>query len=81
MKVGTEFLFIDQKSKWLSVKFTVIEMVEENYLVEYIRNGEKERLVVGMDELIKVWTEGKITFTNPDVKCLDTEEVFNSLYD
>lgn len=81
MKVGTEFILLNPDSKWLSTGFKVIDVGGENCFVEFRRNGEKERLEVSMDDIIRVWTEGRIVFTNPDVKCLDTEEVFNSLYE
>ena len=81
MKIGTEFIFLNPTSKWLSVKFIVIDVGEDSCFVEYNKDGHHEILEVTMDEIIKVWTEGKIAFTNPDVKCLDTEEVFNKLYE
>ena len=81
MKKGSEFILLDQNSKWLSVKFIVTDVGEDSCFVELYKDNIKNRIEVTMNEIIKLWVEGIIVFTNPDIKCLNTEEVFNSLYE
>lgn len=82
MNVGNEFIVVNPTAKWLSIKFTVVDVGEETCFVEYLRDAKhKNTIQVSIDDVIKSWAEGKVIFTKPDVECLNMEEVFNQLYE